>query len=250
MKKRQTMQLTIPKPCSEDWSAMASSDMGRYCNSCEKTVIDFTKMTDQELKDVFNKIGKEKVCGRFRENQLDRTITDPTLTAKRTWIPSALLSVFLMFGQYEIASSQENRTIQTVKIPSKQASQKEEDKTVSSNNKSSIIKGRVIDFETEEGVPGVTVALKNTEIKVLSDPKGLFSLEIPENRSNQSFIIIFRAIGYQSKELEIDTQDIASMVVLKLEIDTTTLSETVIVGGACRASIFRRFFNLFRKKHR
>ena len=43
------MQNTIPSPCTESWDCMTSTKEGRFCQSCEKTVVDFTRMSDAEL---------------------------------------------------------------------------------------------------------------------------------------------------------------------------------------------------------
>jgi len=65
-------KITIPKPCHEDWAAMTEVEQGRHCNACAKTVVDFTAMNDDEVKNFFlNKTG-EKVCGRFTGTQLQR----------------------------------------------------------------------------------------------------------------------------------------------------------------------------------
>jgi hypothetical protein len=35
-------QLQIPEPCHEDWNKMTPVHKGRFCDSCEKAVVDFT----------------------------------------------------------------------------------------------------------------------------------------------------------------------------------------------------------------
>lgn len=67
------LKINIPTPCHEDWNAMIPNTQGRHCNACAKTVVDFTAMTDDEVKYFFlNKKEGEKVCGRFRNEQLQR----------------------------------------------------------------------------------------------------------------------------------------------------------------------------------
>lgn len=41
--------ISIPKPCHEDWSKMTPSEKGRFCQSCSKSVIDFTQMSQQSI---------------------------------------------------------------------------------------------------------------------------------------------------------------------------------------------------------
>jgi hypothetical protein len=62
--------LIIPKPCSEDWNKMSIVEKGKFCGSCNKVVIDFTKMSTNEISVFFesNEIGK--TCGHFKNTQL------------------------------------------------------------------------------------------------------------------------------------------------------------------------------------
>lgn len=67
------MHLSIPRPCHEDWDKMNPNEQGRHCNVCCKTVVDFTSMSDTEVKYYFiNKKKEESVCGRFKNEQLHR----------------------------------------------------------------------------------------------------------------------------------------------------------------------------------
>lgn len=68
--------LTISKPCQENWAAMTPEEKGRFCTSCQKTVIDFTAMSDRQLAEHFRKTSGS-LCGRFHSGQLDREIVVP-----------------------------------------------------------------------------------------------------------------------------------------------------------------------------
>lgn len=64
-------KLHIPNPCNEKWNAMVPDKNGRFCNSCSKTVVDFTKMKDPEIQKYFtdNSV-KERICGHFKLSQI------------------------------------------------------------------------------------------------------------------------------------------------------------------------------------
>jgi len=66
------LKISIPTPCHEDWEAMIPNAQGRHCNSCVKTVVDFTNMSDEEVKYFFLNKKEERVCGRFKTEQLHR----------------------------------------------------------------------------------------------------------------------------------------------------------------------------------
>lgn len=70
-------QLTISTPCHESWEEMSEQERGRFCASCQKTVVDFTGMSDSQLVQFFRNSG-ENVCGRLHPDQLDRELVPPS----------------------------------------------------------------------------------------------------------------------------------------------------------------------------
>src|SRR5687768_17124297 len=70
------LNLSIPTPCHENWEQMSQAEKGKFCGACQKTVVDFTEMSDRQLADFFKK-PKSNVCGRFNNDQLDREIIIP-----------------------------------------------------------------------------------------------------------------------------------------------------------------------------
>jgi hypothetical protein len=70
------IQISIPTPCHEDWNAMTPETKGRFCASCQKTVIDFSTMSDRQLAEFFKKPAGS-LCGRFHTDQLNRQIQVP-----------------------------------------------------------------------------------------------------------------------------------------------------------------------------
>lgn len=65
-------QIRIPEPCPENWALMTPQGKGRYCNSCEKVVVDFASMSDFELKQYFLSRPSENTCGNFYKHQIAR----------------------------------------------------------------------------------------------------------------------------------------------------------------------------------
>ena len=114
------LNIEIPQSCHENWNAMQPKAQGRHCLSCEKTVVDFTAMTDVELINFFSN-KKDNVCGRFTTEQLDRDILIPK--KKIHWVkyffqfalPAFLLSIkpgSKIFGQQHRTQA----TIEPIKI--------------------------------------------------------------------------------------------------------------------------------------
>ncbi len=68
--------ISIPTPCHENWSAMTPESKGRFCGSCQKTVVDFSVMSDRQIAEFFKKPATA-TCGRFMPDQLNRVIQMP-----------------------------------------------------------------------------------------------------------------------------------------------------------------------------
>lgn len=67
--------IQIKTPCDAHWQEMTPANNGKYCASCEKVVVDFSKMNDAQIKNYFAEHTKQKTCGRFLTSQLDRPLT-------------------------------------------------------------------------------------------------------------------------------------------------------------------------------
>ena len=75
MSKNPSIQISIPNPCHEDWNKMTPVDKGRFCDSCQKNVIDFSRSSDREIAEAVKK--NKNLCGRFRSNQVGRDLFIP-----------------------------------------------------------------------------------------------------------------------------------------------------------------------------
>lgn len=90
------LYLSVPTPCGENWEKMTNTAAGKHCDSCAKTVIDFSYMTDAEIFAVTNNSQRE-VCGRFQDDQLNRLIQPPA-SPRKTFLPALLLTAGLITG--------------------------------------------------------------------------------------------------------------------------------------------------------
>lgn len=74
---------------------------GRFCNSCAKTVVDFTRMTDMEVQQYFIQQNNKAVCGRFKNNQVQRIVIDLPKNIFNIQMPfwmRFLIACLLIFG--------------------------------------------------------------------------------------------------------------------------------------------------------
>ncbi|MES2726159.1 MAG: energy transducer TonB [Bacteroidota bacterium] len=94
------MKINIPKPCHENWSNMTPNEQGRFCVSCQKTVLDFTNWNTLDIQNYFAKYYGQKICGRFNNEQLAKiNIQIPSTVF--SFIPPVrkfALVLFIVFG--------------------------------------------------------------------------------------------------------------------------------------------------------
>ena len=107
------INISIPKPCHENWEAMTLEDKGRFCSVCTKTVFDFTKASDKEIIEHLNK--DATTCGRFVSSQLNRDLIVPKEKSSYWILASATLFSFLGIGSQTAYSQVRQVTIQTDK---------------------------------------------------------------------------------------------------------------------------------------
>ena len=79
------IQILVPGPCGENWDDMLPSGNGRFCGSCQKTVVDFTNMLDGEVLAWLADANK-KVCGRFDADQLNRRLVPLPERKRKAWV--------------------------------------------------------------------------------------------------------------------------------------------------------------------
>ena len=71
------LHLSIAQPCHENWDGMTQTEKGKFCGSCQKQVVDFSKMGDNQIAEFFKKPTTGSVCGRFMSDQLEHAYEIP-----------------------------------------------------------------------------------------------------------------------------------------------------------------------------
>ncbi len=237
-------EIKIPKPCHEDWSKMTATEKGRFCVSCKKEVVDFTKMTDQQL---VNKIKtNDNLCGRFRKKQLNKEIgmNDGTSISK----VAASVAFTAMLGVSEPAVAQgksfkiEHKITEKGKvIPIKEI-----------HKDTLVIHGTIKD--KDGALPAASIVLKGTNKGTETDFDGNFSFKFTKPISEKDTLVILY-LGY--KTIEIPLKSIKSPINVTLVEDENTFDEIIVVGGIKgrviiekKQNIFKRIGNIFKRKNK
>ncbi|MFC5411778.1 SusC/RagA family TonB-linked outer membrane protein [Larkinella bovis] len=84
--------------------------------------------------------------------------------------------------------------------------------------------------ETGEGLPGVSVVVKNTTTGTSTDAEGKFKLLVPDGATT----LVFSFVGYVPQEVTIDSR---TTLEVSLKVDDRALQEVVVVGYGTQKKI-------------
>lgn len=221
------IMLSIPTPCHENWDQMSPQDKGRFCAACQKTVVDFTDMSDRQIAEFFKKT--KNVCGRFDNSQLGRELAIPP--KRLPWIRHFIGLILPAFLFSLKASGQAGvkgkvavcvRPVQgdtTVLPVIKSAEQK-------------MLKGKVVD---EHGLPiaGASVILEKTNIGTNTDDEGYFHLQ---NTNDDDVAIVVASVGFQPRTITVNARDTSVVPIVALPVQATGLVAMDYVGKKKKSS--------------
>lgn len=196
MKRKSAFTLSVPQPCTESWKEMTPDEQGRFCQHCQKTVIDFSNMTDNELVNYFSGTSG-KICGRFMPEQLNREMVIPSESRKPFISIAAMLSALYLFIPGTKAASRP----MTTQAPGQKA-----DTTGPATEHvplNLVLTGTVVSSELGDSLPYVTVRVKNASIGTQTDNKGHFRLVLPASYTDTSVMLVFSVIGFYKEEMSV-----------------------------------------------
>jgi hypothetical protein len=205
--------LQVKESCSADWNKMTPQERGRFCGQCEKVVVDFSQMNDQEIVDQIKKASKG-LCGRFYEDQLMREL-DATLSFSKSpiwrgrWTGIAAGLMLVGSLSFHVAQAQNKLTGEVVVVQTKTENDKIRQQVVSdlsvndkpvlkgSRDSSKVsIKGKVICAGSDVSMVGTEVSLGNYRTEV--DEKGYFQLWVPKALFRVDQELRAQMIGYKT----------------------------------------------------
>lgn len=234
--------LSIDTPCTENWDAMLPDAKGKFCLSCQKSVIDFSVMSDAEIVSILEQTSGA-ICGRMSAAQQNREIVREaavpgkrkSLTRPLEYLAGLLLS---LWGQSAIA---QNKPIVPAAVVEQRQSAFE-----GITNDTAFLKGVVLD-SNKEGIPGAIIHIKGRGVSTVSDEAGQFSLEIPDSLKLSSFTIIISGLGLRESMNEIYPEMLHKKNTFLM--DETTLGTEVWVGMVAVKAKKRHWWQFWKPKY-
>ncbi len=231
--KKTNYSIQIDNPCAENWNTMTKTDKGKFCAMCEKNVIDFSKLTDNEILKIIesNTNGNKNLCGRFTQTQLNRVLIDTSPhTSPKLYQFLAGLLLFSANTSADAKAITEKPKIENFENETNNPIISDNDTLPKTKNQTDFtITGKITDAK-KEVIPGARIVVKNNrEIVAVSADNGEFSLNIPSDLLKDSLVIEISWIGYEDKNLIVYKKDIESKKVFLVEMkDDGSMSSGVI----------------------
>lgn len=213
--------VSISNPCSENWKAFTPTPTGGFCNSCQKNVIDFTKLSDREIFAFISKMPGH-ACGRFRSDQLkayDLLPPDkirPGFMLLKAGVTSLLLLLISKPGAAQTSD---------IKNQSEVVQQHVNPYHVQSNE--ILVRGVVTSAEDSLAMPGISVVHRGTAIGTQTDGNGRFELRVDLSKSD---VLVFSFISLETQEYKIITEE-SQNVSIVMKTDKSQLEEVIVVAG-------------------
>ncbi len=176
---------------------MSDFDKGKFCTICTKNVIDFSKMTDEQIIDTLDK-SEESVCARLNKSQMDRVLKTKT-TNKINFINRFITTfTFITISAVSYSNTVKNRTYncEQNRINLSENDIKIENNLASNDSIRKIIKGKVID-EVFENPIQTKVHIKGTMMSIMTDSLGNFQILIPKNYKKDELTLLVKADGFE-----------------------------------------------------
>lgn len=219
---KKAIRVSIPKPCTEQWSSFEPTAQGGFCGGCRQEVIDFTVWSDERIKAYFS-TRPQNTCGRFRPAQLKVYETPPEARVYRGWMSVLLMSVVMLFTSRQSMAQQRPKP-DTVQLQSPKKIGESQPTTRKNLRFSGVVKSA----EDSTAQPGVNVVRKGTNEGTVTDGDGKFVLDIDMPLPTET--IVFSFIGLKSVEYSLRSDEPPGEVIIKMEYDVMVLGGYVVGG--------------------
>ncbi len=230
MKKKTTSEylITINNPCQENFDGMTLLPGGRFCGNCNKSVVDFTSMSEQQVLQFLLRQNRS-ICGRMRTDMVNRPLR--IHTPPRSWQKIRLLGALV--SGLAVAGSAAAQQAPPPPPPIELSCSI--DLNLPDGADRRLITGRVTD-EKGQILIGTTIALmdnKSTLITgTISDVDGRFSLQIPTHSKNLR--LEFSYMGYEKKNIPL--ANVKDSIQVQLAAIAHNLPEVQVVAYGMKRS--------------
>jgi len=221
MKKLVTLNIT--QPCTEKWDTFMPTHKGGYCSSCNKIVVDFTKMSDHEILAYFTE-QPSGTCGRFRQGQLKNyayELSPLSIHPGLSLLKAGLVSLLLM------VISKPTWSQPVLSIAKQEVAAYQTERIVPNDTTATLMTVRgIVRDETHGPMPGVNVVLIGSTRGTVTDNSGRFELSASMKAGD---VLHFSFIGYESQKYKLPKDFSGELEIPMITLDPEIMGSVAVV---------------------
>jgi hypothetical protein len=217
------------KKCDMLWDEMKPNEFGRLCQKCDKTIIDFSKMSFTEIALKMSET-KEPTCGFYLPEQIEQ-INRPKIN-----LPVSIgLTTLIATTSFANSEHTEKEWTHLSESFIKDSIFEHNSEEVKQINDSITISGK-IEYYNELTNQTLTdsyayVVIKGTKIGTASDEKGNFKIKHLPISENEKITLTIGGVGFEQQEIEINTVNkIIDLGVISLIEKELEFTEFIVTG--------------------
>jgi hypothetical protein len=225
---------------------MLPNEQGKFCNSCQKSVVDLNALSDKQIIDLLSTTSK--VCGRIGQTRLDSFNNLDPVRYLFSWRKLSIAATFVAFVSLLKAEAKAPAAKPLTEQGSLTFSGLKNvgtDTTVTYKR----IFGKVTEVGDTTGIAGARVFIKGTNIQTATDGNGKYTLNVPVSKSA---ILVVSYVGYSALETKLEVSKPAQQYNLVIKSNVALLGEVVIRRPSFIKRVYykvtRPFRMLFRKR--
>jgi hypothetical protein len=204
MRVKQSLRLSIPSPCNEDWEKMSMNEKGRHCANCNNTVVDFSLFSDRQVIEFFAK-ARGKVCGRFSSFQLNRELV--YIEPSNHFLYKLLFGTALTLGIAGSANANYNPNQKPLveQYVQQREANKEPENTLGGDDNKNTVKITILDSANKSGIPFVALVVTYNGEQIgtgYTDINGLAEITMPDSVTGKKITIKAVYPGYKDHTSE------------------------------------------------
>ncbi|RZK20799.1 MAG: carboxypeptidase regulatory-like domain-containing protein [Pedobacter sp.] len=186
-------QVTIEKPCSQNWEEMEKRDGLNFCQACNKCVIDFTGYSNAEIIKTLASASSE-VCGRLTKNQLAQLNYHlAVVPAGRSWMKYlGVLAIGVSIFAQSPSATAASFSVNTEII--KDSNNTDEKKPV----KIGKINGRVLGAD-KKPLKGIKLVISNTKYSALTDDNGRYEIKFTQGIDAKNNVLLINSSKFEAE---------------------------------------------------
>lgn len=227
-----TQKISIPSPCNVGWKNMQDTPNGKFCQTCNKVIPDFSKLPDFQIRSIIEQTEGE-VCGRISLSQLNRIRVGSTSEShsyseeNNSFLKVAVLTGVMLTSISLNATTTNQNTFLSLPLIDVSANVSETNSLVGDIE----ISGVVVDQLNKEPIvfANVKLIVEGFTYSATTDFDGKFKLMLPESLSDKVVSLSIQAVDYETKTVNVKLSKNRVYKEIEMKLDENVLIEGVII---------------------